>query len=103
MVVLIGSSLMALLAIYWLAVWIRILRQNTQTAVHSVQGKLDTARESRREARIPLKSSYPLSAGMVKEVARMRGWHYIGGGGSEGVSKLRFTFEEARSQEAADD
>lgn len=97
MVVLVGASLMALLAIYWLAVWLRILTQNTQTAVQSVQAKLDSAQESRREARIPLKSSYPLSAGMVKEVARMRGWQYIGGGGSEGVSKLRFTFEEARS------
>ena len=94
------ALVMALLAIYWLAIWIRVLRQNARTAIQRVHAKLDAAEKSGLEGRIPLKSAYPLSAGMVKEIARMRGWHYIGGGGSEGVSKLRFTFEGLRSQEA---
>ena len=94
MTTLIIVSLMALLALYWLSVWLRILRQTTEVGIDRVQRTLNTAREAGVEARVPLKSAYPLSSSMVKEVARMDGWRYIGGGSSEGVSKLRFTLRE---------
>lgn len=102
MVELVGSILLAVLALTWVVVRVKTLSQSVEKSVDRIRGDFDSA-GSASEVRIPVQSSYPLSREMIKEVARAQGWRAVGGGSSKGVSKVRFIRDKHSVQEHSDE
>lgn len=90
LVELVGGAVLAVLALLWLGVWVRILSQKTEHSVDRIRKALGSAHASGEELRVPVKSYYPLSREMIKDLGKAHGWRSIGAGASSsGVDKVR--------------